>query len=307
MALRSASLASLRAFEAVGRLGSLTKAARELFVTPAAVSHRIADLEARVGTRLFTRRGKSYELTGAGLAGFRTLGDAFERLALAVELMDRAEEGEEIGLVAVTTLASRWILPRLGAFEAAHPGVTVALEASDTPLEPREYHPDVIIAHSNRPPDGRAWQPFIADRLIVVAAPTLLAAGPPLRGPAELPLRRLIHIDWRAGERGDALNWRRWFAAQGIALERLPRGLHVNQAQLALDLAEAGRGFALVGYATAERALRAGRLAVALAPPVAATPFWLLVSPTSAARGAVTAFCDWLAGEAKKTLAYSAL
>jgi LysR family glycine cleavage system transcriptional activator len=302
MPTRAASLAALRAFEAVGRLGSLTRAARALHVTPAAVSHRIADLEARFGARLFTRRGKSYALTSVGWAGFRALGDAFDRIGRAVEAMDRARGGEEIGLTAVSSFAARWILPRLGAFEAAHPGVTVYLEASDDPLVPQEYHPDVIVAHGERP-DGRDWRQLFVDRLLVVTAPALLAAAPPLVSPLGLLERPLIHVDWRANERVSGPTWRRWFGALGLDPGHLARGIHVNQAAMALDLAIAGRGYALVGHAVAETALRAGQLAVALAPPVPSMPYWLLAEAPHEAGGAVAALCDWLAAEAAASLA----
>jgi len=302
MPARAASLAALRAFEAVGRLGSLTRAARELFVTPAAVSHRIGDLEARVGARLFTRRGKSYELTAVGWAGFRALGDAFQRIGRAVEVMDRAGDGAEIGLAAVTSLAARWILPRLGAFEAAHPGVTVYLEASDDPLVPREYHPDVIVTHGERP-DGRAWRQLFVDRLLVVTAPALLAADGPLGAPLDLLRRSLIHVDWRANEQFTGPSWGRWFGGAGVDPGKLPRGIHVNQATLALDLAIAGRGYCLVGHAIAEQELNGGRLAIALALPVPSMPYWILLDPAGEERPALQALAAWLQAEAAASLA----
>ena len=84
--------------------------------------------------------------------------------------------------------------------------------------------------------------------------------------------RPLIHIDWRANEQISGPTWQRWFAALGLDPGRLPRGIHVNQATLALDLAVARRGYALVGHAIAEAELASGRLAVALAPPVPSMP-----------------------------------
>jgi len=215
--------------------------------------------------------------------------------------MDRAGGGEEIGLTAVSSFAARWILPRLGAFEAAHPGVTVYLEASDDPLVPQEYHPDVIVAHGERP-DGRDWRQLFVDRLLVVAAPALLAAQPPPAAPLELLGRPLIHVDWRANERVSGPTWRRWFAALGLDPGRLPRGIHVNQAAMALDLAIAGRGFALVGHAIAEAALRAGQLAIALAPPVPSMPYWILGAAPRGEGGNLAALGDWLAAEAAASL-----
>lgn len=237
-----------------------------------------------------------------GWAGFRALGDAFERLGRAVEAMDRAGGGEEIALTAVSSLAGRWLLPRLGNFEAAHPGLTVYLEASDDPLVPREYHPDLIVAHGERP-DGRDWQALPDDRLLVLAAPERLAADPPLRGPADLTRRPMIHIDWRANERFTGPSWRRWFAALELDPGRLARGIHVNQAALALDLAIAGRGYALVGHMIAEADLAAGRLAIVMAPPVPTMPYWLLAPGQPGEGSATPLLAAWLRREAERSLA----
>jgi DNA-binding transcriptional LysR family regulator len=173
---------------------------------------------------------------------------------------------------------------------------------SDDPLVPREYHPDVIVTHGERP-DARAWTQLFVDRLLVVTAPALLAAAPPLRSPLDLLQRPLIHIDWRANEQVTGPTWQRWFAALGLDPGRLPGGIHVNQATLALDLAIAGRGFALVGHAIAEAELASGGLAIALSPPVPTMPYWILLDPEARERPELLALCDWLKSEAEASLA----
>jgi len=297
--LRVPSLTSLRAFEAVARLGSLTKASRELLVTPAAVSHRIGDLEARLGRRLFHRRGKSYELTPVGLAGFRALGDAFERLGQALAAMERFEQREDIRVTAVTSLAVRWILPRLRRFEERHKGLAVSLEASDDPLVPGEYDPDILVAHAVEPPDGRAWQLLLHDRLLVLGAPALLDGLPPLERPADLAAAPLIHVDWREMQAQGGASWRWWFAQMGVDAARLPHGIHVNQAHLALELATAGRGLVIVGSVLAEEALREGRLAVAFDPASRSRARYWLLEPGAGRGGASGLFRQWLLAEAR--------
>lgn len=299
---RSPSLTTMRAFEAVARNGSLTRAARELFVTPAAVSHRIAELERQLGTPLFQRVGKSYRLTEVGQAGFRVIGDAFERLSLALETMKRQEQRQNVNLSAPTSFAVRWILPRLRRFEEQFRNVSVFLEASDDPLQPREYYPDVIVAHSMEPPDGRPWQALIGGHHVVVAAPSLLRSFRAGIRPADLLAGPLIHSDWRENQRRGGPSWQRWFKAMGVEAAHLPRGLHVNQGQLAIALAVAGRGFVVTNLAMAESALQAGELEVVFDDAVLpSTRYWVLAESAGLPRSPAALLRDWLVAEAEQT------
>ncbi len=299
---RAPSLTAMRAFEAVGRLGSLTAAARELFVTPAAVSHRIGDLERQLDTPLFHRQGKRYELTEVGLAGYRVIGDSFQRINLALESMTRQEQRQDINLSAPTSLALLWILPRLARFEEGRRNVTVYLEASDDPLAPREYFPDVIIAQSMQQPDERPWTTLMGNHQIVAAAPSLLRSVGPVKQAADLLGVPLIHSDWRENRRQGGPSWSRWFQAMGVEARRLPGGVHVNQGQLAISLAIAGRGFIVTNVAMAERALLSGELEVVFDQPVLrSTRFWLLVQGAEPENPSVALFRDWLLAEAERT------
>ena len=130
MVRRLPPLNALRAFEAAGRHLSFTKAAEELHVTPAAVSHQVKALEQYLGVPLFRRLTRALLLTDAGQAALPLLHDGFDRLEEAVERMRAHETGGEIKVSAAPTFAAKWLVPRLGRFRAVHPDIDVRIDAN---------------------------------------------------------------------------------------------------------------------------------------------------------------------------------
>ena len=120
-------LNALRAFEAAARHLSFAMAAKELHVTPAAVSHQVKGLEEHVRQRLFRRLPRGLELTRAGQVFLPRLHEGFERLAEAVEDLRAIEESGVLTMSAATSFATRWLAPRLHRFVAAHPELDVQI------------------------------------------------------------------------------------------------------------------------------------------------------------------------------------
>ena len=123
-------LNALRAFEAAGRHLSLTKAAGELHVTPAAISHQVKGLEDYLGVKLFRRVGNSLLLSDAGQACLPGLGEGFDQLAWAI---GRLREHDLRGALLVSVapaFATKWLVPRLERFDAAYPEIDVRMSAS---------------------------------------------------------------------------------------------------------------------------------------------------------------------------------
>ncbi len=120
-------LNALRAFEAAARHMNFTRAADELSVTPGAVSQQIQNLEDYVGAPLFKRTPRGLLLTDAAQTALPALREAFDRLAEAASLLTAAEEGRRLTVSAAPSFAAKWLVPRLGRFEAAHPEVDVWL------------------------------------------------------------------------------------------------------------------------------------------------------------------------------------
>src|SRR5215470_16105553 len=125
-------LNALKAFEAAARHASFRQAARELNVSPAAISHQIKNLEATLGVQLFQRLNRALRLTPAGQAALPLLRDGFGRLAAAVQQL-RAEEGRlALRVWAPPSFAAKWLVPRLSRFAERQPGIDIRLSASST-------------------------------------------------------------------------------------------------------------------------------------------------------------------------------
>src|SRR5690348_14046946 len=113
----------LRGFEAAARHLSFTRAAEELFVTQGAVSRQIQALESFVGVPLFERRHKALALTEAGRAYFRVVGPVLDELREATRRVRETRTGHVLTVTTTISFASMWLVPRLGRWRKAHPGV----------------------------------------------------------------------------------------------------------------------------------------------------------------------------------------
>ena len=281
-------LNALRAFEASARHSSFTRAAIELNVTQTAVAAQVKNLESRLGTPLFRRLPRGLVLTDEGQALLPMLSDAFGRIAA---LLDRFEGGlyrEPLTVGAVGTFAVGWLLPRLGAFERAHPFVDLRLLTHNNRVEVASEGLDYAIRFG----DG-AWHGMAADALFdaplsAVCAPVLASR---LASPDDLARQPLLR-----SYRGD--EWSRWFAAAGVVDVPLLRG-PVFDSSLALAAAAAqGVGVALLPVRLFESDFSEGRLVQPFAHAVAAGRYWLTRLQTREPSSPMVAFRDWLLDEA---------
>jgi DNA-binding transcriptional LysR family regulator len=213
--------ASLTAFETAARRLSFTLAADELAVTQSAVCRQIAALEAALGVKLFRRDGRGVALTEAGAAYARQVRarlDELERDALA--LMARGGPGGSVGaleLGVVPTFATRWLLPRLSGFHAAHPGIQLHLSSRTRPFLFDEARLDAAIHAGTAPWPGTTGRVLLAEQMLPVAAPAWLAAHG--FAPDRLPRtaadwQRLVLL--QPATRPYA--WREWFGSQGLGV-----------------------------------------------------------------------------------------
>src|SRR5258706_2734360 len=143
-------LNALRAFVAAANNLSFAIAARELHVTPAAISHQIKGLEEHLGLRLFRRLARGLELTRAGQALLPKLRQGFNQLGEALDEMRTLEAPGTLAVSAATSFATRWLAPRLHRFVAAHPELDVRINASTRLIDPKkdEFAPGDAVAGS---------------------------------------------------------------------------------------------------------------------------------------------------------------
>ena len=188
-------LNSLRAFEAAARHLSFTKAAGELNVTPAAISHQIKALEEFLGVVLFRRLTRALRLTDAGQAAFPKVREGFDKLAEAVEIL-RAEEESKVLTVSVSpSFGAKWLVPRLDRFRAAHPDLEIRIDATDRLADFQGDNVDVALRYGMGNYPGLLVDKLFGAEMVPVCSPDLLDGPQPLQRPQDLAHHTLLHLD----------------------------------------------------------------------------------------------------------------
>jgi LysR family transcriptional regulator of beta-lactamase len=275
-------LNALRAFEAAARHSSFKKAAIELNVTPAALSHQVKALEERLGAALFHRLPRGLALTDEGQALLPELRGSFDRIALLLERFEPDGGREVVTLGAVGSFALEWLLPRLGQFEAAHPEVDLRLSTNNNRVDIAEEGLDFAIRFG----DG-AWHGTEADKLFDAPLTPLCTpeVAARLKGPADLARETLLR-SYRVGD------WPHWFGAAGLDPPRLT-GPVFDSAALMVEAARRGHGVAL-----APALLFQGTdIARPFAIESGSDAYWLTRLKSRPLTPAMMAFRDWLLTE----------
>jgi LysR family glycine cleavage system transcriptional activator len=279
----------LRAFEAVARHLSFTAAAGELNVTQGAVSHQVRVLEQWLGFKLFERDGRGLAITRGGLAYAQAVGGALAQIATATEELTLTRSRQVLTVRGYTTFFVRWLIPRLPAFQAAHPDIEVRLSASPDPVNFQRDAADVgIIYGTGRWRDLRADLLF-RDELTPVLAPRLAATLPPApdaRALAQLPL---LHLNARRRD------WPDWLALAGVGRPTGARNLYYEDLSIVYQCAIEGFGVALGQARYHDEDLAQGRLVAPVALSLTRADGYYLVSPRRTAEEArIAVFRDWL-------------
>ncbi|HEY1941656.1 MAG TPA: transcriptional regulator GcvA [Roseiarcus sp.] len=251
-------LNALRAFEAAARHMSLTLAAAELHVTPAAISHQVRLLEDHIGLPVFERNGRGLALTDAGAAGLRDLREGFARLSDAMDAIASLGEAGALTVSVAPSFAAKWLLPRLGAFERLHPEIDVHVSASMNLVDFARDRVDVAVRYGPGGYPDVFFEKLLTETVIPVCSPALLE-GRMLRAPRDLLDLPLLHDDSPDND-PSCPSWDMWLRAAGVEGADVERGPRFNQASLVIEAAILGRGVALAKSALAASDLRAGRL-----------------------------------------------
>ena len=299
---RLPSLSALRAFEAAARHLSLTRAAEELFVTPAAISHQIKALEDDLGFRLFDRTGRRLALTDEARAGLAELRRGFDLLGEGVRRIRNSKANPMLRITSEPTFAGMWLVPRLSAFRRLHPELDVLIDASDRLVDFDRDGIDVGIRWGGGRYPGLDSLRLFDEQVFPVCHPSLLRGDYPLRNLDDIAHHTLIHLDWPK-EKGEWVDWRQWLAAAGGKVALAERGIHFTAHSDCLRAAVDGQGITLASDSLVADDLRSGRLvrpfALALDTDV---QMFLVYRSDRAGEAAITAFRDWLVAEAAATL-----
>ncbi len=292
MARKLPPLNALKAFEAAARLESFSRAADELNVTHAAISRHIRALEAEFRTPLFERTGRGVELTEAGQSFVVELTKGFDVIATAASRFARpSKRKKRLVVTSDPTFAAIWLVPRIGTFTSANPGIDLVLDATTRLVNFSKEDVDVGIRWGNGPWDGVEATLLAAGELMIVCSPKFLRDNP-VSSAAELDSSVLIQ------EKMAKECWDAWLAAAGVAGRIAPAGLTLND-DLAIAAAEAGHGIVLADQFQAGDALIAGRLVRPLDVVTTRVGYYLVRRAGAKASEASTAFEAWLRAEIK--------
>ncbi|MGH8729604.1 MAG: transcriptional regulator GcvA [Burkholderiales bacterium] len=305
MTLRLPPLNSLRAFEAAARNMSFKKAAQELNVTPAAISHQIKALEDHLEVSLFRRVTRGLELTEAGAKCLPKLREGFDSLAEAVESIRVRKEAKILKVNVPPSLAAKWLAPKLYRFMNAHPEMDVRIAASmslidgqDAPNDGEEES-DIEIRFGLGNYPGFRVDKLFPICLVPLCSPKLLEGEHPLRAPEDLRHHVLLHDDTLALAPQHP-GWEMWLEAAGVSGVDPTRGSHFSHASLALAAAVDGLGVAVNLSVLAAEHIAAGHLLVPFEPGIPLTSAYYLLTPeTKESDPKLAAFRQWLLNEAQ--------
>ena len=246
-------LKAISGFDAVARLGSISKAAVELNLTVSAVSHQMAKLEAVVGCKLFERSPRGLTLTAAGERYQRDRAGALALLASATQNARSAAGIKVLRIHAPPTFAGLWLMPRLPAFRALHPDIRVQLSAAHTYSDFSRGEVDIDIRYG-----AVGWSDLHVETLFIEEVTPMMSPHLKdrlqIRRPADLLRQELIYSDI------NLVQWPRWFAAHGVPLSPSSYALRFDRTSMVIDAAVQGLGIALDSSRMAAAALRRGDL-----------------------------------------------
>lgn len=286
MTTRLPPLSTLRAFEAVARLGSVSRAAEALGRTHGAVSKQIRGLQDHAGVALFEKAGTGLRPTAAGTELAAAVGRAFATLAEAYEAV--APSGTPTVLVACSaTFATRWLAPHLGGFARAHPQVRVRLSMTSAREMQAETDADLLILW-----DWRSYPEADRARAIPLGeAAFVLVAAP------DYPVTRDgagFSAPCRIAHEHTSRAWELWGRSGRLTA---PATMAFPHSHLCIEAAAAGLGVALVERRLVARELADGRLVALGAPVRFEAGFAAIPHAARPLSPAARLFVDWLAAE----------
>lgn len=296
---------ALRTLEAAARHLNFTRAADELGLTPAAVSHQIKEIEDQLAVTLFARTSRSVRLTPAGAVLVEASGDALALMTRAVARAQKLARGQSLlKVTADAHFAAKWLMRRLDRFRAIHPDIDLRFDIS---YEVRDFEVDdvdVAIRFGTGQYPGVTAHRLFDNVIVPVCSPRLLQDRPPPQVPRDLFNYRLVHIEW--SRRGLTWpNWRMWMAAAGVDDFDESQAVVFATSSDCIQAAIDGGAVALADFAMVAQDLSEGRLVqpfelgVRMAPEFA---YHLVYPQVHADDRHIAAFRDWILDEASRTL-----
>lgn len=285
-------LTAVRAFEAVGRHGSVSKAGAELNVSHAAVSQQVRALEEWLGgVRLTRRQGRSIVLTDVGEAYWRAVGEALGGLEMATASVRRLDSDRPVEITTTSSFLARWLMPRLAGFQLGYPDIRLSLRPSAELMDFSRETIDLAIRYGRGDWPGLLAEKLIGGRLSPVCAPALDARHP-IRAPGDLKHHTLLHDS-------DTSEWETWLADHPTPGVVADSGIIHMGSAYAIEAAVQAQGVALGPVDMLREDFKAGRLVAPLEASVWEDCSYYVVRPANRPeRPAARTFREWVKAEA---------
>ncbi len=291
MSKRLPPLNALRVFDAAARHLSFTRAAEELFVTQAAVSHQIKSLEDFLGLKLFRRRNRSLLLTEEGQSYFLDIKEIFSQLTEATRKLQARSAKGALTVSLLPSFAIHWLVPRLSSFNSAYPGIDVRIQAVDCQEDKLADDVDVAIFYG-RATRRATVEKLYAEYLLPVCSPLLLTGEKPLKTPEDLAKHTLLHDASRR-------DWQTYTRQLGLNHINVQQGPIFSHSAMVLQAAIHGQGVALANNVMAQSEIEAGRLVCPFNDVlVSKNAFYLVCHDSQAELGKIAAFRQWILAKA---------
>jgi Transcriptional regulator len=286
--MRLPSLTALRAFEAVGRLGSVRAAGEELAISPTVVSRHLQNLQQELGVTLLEHRGRGLVLTQVGETYHRQIRRAFDLMRQATQEA-RPAFRKSLTIWCIPGLASVRLLSRLPELEARLDEWTITLQPTLSRPDFARREADAEIVYLDEAPRSKDLhvELLARPRVFPVVSPTLLARYARAEAPADLLQMPLIHEE-------STLQWERWLREAGMTQVPYLQGPRLWHAHLAIEAARLGQGVAIANALLVEEDLRAGRLVEVVASSVYLGAYYLVAPVGGWQEQPIQMLRDWL-------------
>lgn len=294
-------LSSLQVFEAVARLENFSAAAEALNVTQGAVSHRIKQLEFSLGLTLIRRTTRKLELTGDGESLARAARFALTEISATLDDLRHGNSDGPLALSVLSSVAAKWLVPKLGEYQQRNPDHPVSIQAEDTLANFHDDSIDAALRFSLGPSPGLHSTYLAGDMLVPVASPRMFEGGAAPTSPEALA-RYPLHADMGGDGDPGGYNWETWFQAVGSDITPHIDGLRFNRADITIQAAIDGHGIALGRAMLLQQDLIANGLLVQVgkAVPTQAS-YYFVTPPERAGWPKLVTFRDWLKEEMSAT------
>ena len=293
-------LNALRAFEASARHLSFVKAAQELSVTPAAVSHQVKKLEEYLGLPLFRRGARGLLLAESGQLLMGDLREIFLGLDKAMERVIDSDTRGSLTLSVAPTFAVMWLIPRLQKFYALHPDIDVRISTGLGLVDFQRDDFDAAIRLGDGQWFGLEATKLFDESVTPMCSPRLLEGPNALKTPDDLANHVLLHnhsMDFDP----DAPTWDTWLEAAGVSGVNTSRGTHFSLPDYGLQASIDGAGVVLGWRALAAKDLAAGRVVEPFELTLSlGSSFYLVYPQAHSLRPNIAALRDWLIREVRE-------